>query len=148
MKLDRYELKTGRNLTSFEFVSEGKKGKVIKIIQFQKMNLPNLYNLTFGDKDFGSGEVYDQTVTDNGDTEKVLATVVAAIYAFAEKYPEAWVYATGSTETRTRLYNMGINKYFDTVKQDFDIMGEYQNEWEWYEKGKHYQAFAAHRKKQ
>jgi len=112
------------------------------------MNLPNLYNLAFGDKNVATGEVYDQTVTGNGDAEKVLATVVAAIYAFADKYPDAWIYATGNTEARTRLYRIGVNKYFDTVREDFEIMGEYQNEWEWYEKGKNYQAFAAHRKKQ
>jgi hypothetical protein len=50
MILDRYELKAGRNLTTFEFLSEGKKGKIVKVIQFQQMNLENLYNLAFGDK--------------------------------------------------------------------------------------------------
>jgi len=148
MKLDRYELKAGRSLTTFEFLSEGKKGKIIKVVQFQQMNLPNLYNLAFGDKDLVTGQVQDLAVTDNGDSEKVLATVVAAVYAFAFKYPEAWVYATGSTEARTRLYRMGINKYFDIVQEDFDIMGEDQNEWEWYKKDKDYQAFAVHRKNQ
>ncbi len=148
MKLDRYELKAGSSLTTFEFLSEGKKGKIIKIVQFQQMNLPNLYNLAFGDRDLVTGQVQDLAVTDNGDSEKVLATVVAAVYAFAFKYPEAWVYATGSTEARTRLYRMGINKYFDIVQEDFDIMGEDQNEWEWYKKGKDYQAFAVHRKNQ
>ncbi len=49
MKLDRYELKAGRNLTAFEFLSEGPKGQIIKLVQFQQMNLPNLYNLAFGD---------------------------------------------------------------------------------------------------
>jgi len=146
MKLDRYELKAGKSLTTFEFLSEGPKGKIIKVIQFQRMNLPNLYNLAFGDKNFETGEIEDKIVTDNGDAEKVLATVVAAVYAFADRYPDIWVYATGSTEARTRLYRMGINKYFDIVETDFDIMGEYQNEWEWYEKGKNYQAFAVHRK--
>lgn len=41
---------------------------------------------------------------------------------------------------------MGINKYFEIVEDDFDIMGENKNEWEWYVKGKDYQAFAVHRK--
>lgn len=148
MKLDRYELKAGQNLTTFEFLSEGGKGKIIKVVQFQRMNLPNLYNLAFGDKNPNTGELDDKIVTDNGDSEKVLATVVAAIYAFADRYPDVWVYATGSTGVRTRLYRMGINKYFDIVRADFDIMGEQQNEWEWYEKGKDYQAFAVHRKNQ
>lgn len=146
MKLNRYELKAGRNLTTFEFLSEGPKGKIIKVIQFQQMNLPNLYNLAFGDKNFDTERLDDKIVTDNDDAEKILATVVAAVYAFADRYPNAWIYATGNTEARTRLYRMGINKYFDTVEEDFDIMGEHQSEWEWYEKGKNYQAFAVRRK--
>src|SRR4051812_49268351 len=134
MKLDRYELKAGRNLTTFEFLSEGRKGKIVKVIQFQPMNLPNLYNLAFGDRNADTGELDDTIVTYNGDSEKVLATVVAAVYAFADKYPNAWIYATGSTGTRTRLYRMGINKYFEIVETDFELMDEMQNEWEWYEK--------------
>jgi hypothetical protein len=148
MKLDRYELTAGHNLTTFEFLSEGKKGKIVKVVQFQQMNLANLYNIAFGDKNAETGKLDDKVITDNGDSEKVLATVVAALYAFAGRYPDAWIYATGSTSARTRLYRMGINKYFDIVEADFEIMGEYENEWEWYEFGKDYQAFAVHRKKQ
>jgi hypothetical protein len=147
MILDRYELKAGNNLTIFEFLSEGKNGKIVKVIQFQKMNLENLYNLSFGDKNYDTGEINDKVVTDNGDSEKVLATVVAAVYAFSDKFPDAWIYATGSTATRTRLYRMGINKYFEIISQDFEIMGENKNVWEWYEFGKDYQAFAVQRKK-
>jgi hypothetical protein len=146
MRLDRYELKAGRNLTTFEFISEGKNGKIIKVVQFQQMNLDNLYNLAFGDKDIETGEIDDEAITDNGDAEKVLATVVSAVYAFSDRYPESWIYATGSTAARTRLYRMGINKYFEIVIADFDIMGESRNEWELYEFGKDYQAFAVHRK--
>ena len=76
-----------------------------------------------------------------GDSEKVLATVVAAVYAFCDKFPQAWIYATGSTSARTRLYRMGINKFYDVVEADFEIFGQTQNEWERYEKGKDYQAF-------
>ncbi len=146
MKLDRYELQAGRNLNTFEFLSEGSKGKIIKLIQFQQMNLPNLYNLAFGDINLLTGQLDDKIITDNGDSEKVLATIVASVYAFTGYYPDAWIFATGSTTTRTRLYRMGINKYFDIVDEDFDIMGEQQSEWEWYKKGKDYQAFAFHRK--
>ena len=111
------------------------------------MNIENLYNLAFGDKHINTGMLDDQIITDNGDSEKVLATVVSAIYAFADRYPECWIYATGSNAARTRLYRMGINKYFEIVIADFEIMGESRNEWEWYEYGKDYQAFAVRRKK-
>ncbi len=148
MRLDRYELKAGQNFTTFEFLSEGTRGEIYKIIQFQKMNLPNLYNLAFGDRNKDTGQFDDKVVTDNGDSEKVLATVVSAIYAFVDIYPEAWVYATGSSSSRTRLYRMGINKYFNVVKTDFVTMGEIRNEWEEYVVGREYQAFAVKRKNQ
>ena len=75
MKLDRYELKSDEHLTTFYFLSEGPKGKIEKIIQFSVVNQDNLFNLAFGDKNLETGEIDDKIVTDNGDSEKVLATV-------------------------------------------------------------------------
>ena len=89
MKLERYELKAGENLTTFEFVSEGPKGNIPKLIQFSPTNLKDLYNLAFGDKDLNSGEIDDLTISNNADSEKILATVVAAVYAFTDKNPDA-----------------------------------------------------------
>jgi len=146
MKLDHYDLRVGHDLFTFEFVSEGK-CKVIKGIDFQKMHLPNLYNLVLGDKNPDTGELDDMVVTNNGDTEKVLATVAAAVYDFTEIYPEAWISASGSTKARSRLYRMGINKYFDVAQENFDIMGKHQNgRMELYQKDKDYHAFVVHRK--
>ena len=99
MKLDRYSLKADDLLTTYEFLSEGPKGKIQKIIQFSLVNqIDNVYNLAFGDKDFLTGEINDVVVTDNGDSEKVLATVVAAVYAFCDYYPEAWIYGEHSSQ--------------------------------------------------
>ena len=50
------------------------------------------------------------TISNNGDAEKILATVVAAVYAFYDQYPTVWILLTGSTASRTRLYQMAINK--------------------------------------
>ena len=128
------------------FLSQGPKGKIQKLIQFTLVNQHNLYNLAFGDRNPETGEIDDMVITDNGDSEKVLATVVAAIYAFCDKFPHVWIYATGSTEARTRLYRIGINKYFDIVQEDFDIFGLTQSEWERFIKGGDYQAFVIQRK--
>ncbi len=146
MKLDRYELKSDNQLTFFTFLSEGQKGKIEKVVQFSLIYQNNLYNLSFGDRDYLTGQIDDKIVTDNGDSEKVLATVVAAIYAFCDKVPDAFIYATGSTAARTRLYRMGINKYYDIVKEDFKIFGQSKSEWEQYEKGKDYEAFVVQKK--
>jgi hypothetical protein len=146
MKLDRYELKSDDQLTTFDFLSEGPKGKIEKIVQFSLIYQNNLYNLAFGDRNYLTGQIDDKIVTDNGDSEKVLATVVAAVYAFCERVPDALIYATGSTASRTRLYRMGINKYYDIVKEDFKIFGQSESEWEPYKKGKDYEAFVVQKK--
>lgn len=145
--LDHYQLKAEQDFTIFEFLSEGPKGKISKVVQFQQIEETDVYNLAFGDFNTVTGELDDKIVTDNGDSEKVLATVVAAIYSFTTHYPDTWVYAIGSTDARTRLYRMGINKYFDIAKNDFNVLGEHEiSGWEWYEKGRNYKAFAVHKK--
>ena len=50
MQLDRYELKAGKSLTTFEFTSEGPNSQIPKLIQFTPTNYGDLYNLAFGDR--------------------------------------------------------------------------------------------------
>lgn len=145
MKVSKYPLKAEKSLTTFEFVSEGPKGAIRKLIQFQETNEPNLYNLAFGDKT-GETEINDLAISNNRDSEKVLATVVSAVYAFFDKYPNAFVYATGSTKARTRLYRMGITKYYDEMVEDFYLYGQISNEFIVFEVGKEYEGFLAQRK--
>ena len=119
MKSPKYLLKAESKFTRFEFISEGNKGAIQKLIEFQATSESEFYNLAFGDKDPLTGDINDLAVTNNGDTEKVLVTVVAALYVFFENYLTAFVYATGSTKTRTRLYRMGINKFTKNCKLIF-----------------------------
>lgn len=128
MKLPKYQLKADEELSVYRFVSEGRKGLISKRIQFTLINQEGIYNLAFGDEHPISGELDDLIISDNGDSEKVLATVVAAIYAFFDQYPAAWVYLSGSTASRTRLYQMAIAKYLPELAADFAIYGEYQEE--------------------
>jgi hypothetical protein len=146
MKLDRYELKAGKNLITFEFVSEGPNGRMPKLVQFTPTNYKDLHNLAFGNKHSETGQIDDLAISNIGDSERILATVVATVYAFTDKYPEIWVYATGSTKTRTRLYRMGISKYWGDAKTDFHILGKINDEWEPFAVGVDYGAFAVKRK--
>jgi hypothetical protein len=66
MKIDKYALKAGTDLTVFEFISEGTKGAIRKIILFQPTTEQNLFNLAFGDKDLLTGELNDMAVSNNG----------------------------------------------------------------------------------
>ena len=121
MQLDKYQIRSGEQLTVYEFVSIGPMGRITKIVQYMPTNYKDLYNLGFGDKNLETGELNDNIISNNGDGEKVLATVVATLYAFTDKYPQAMIYATGSTKYRTRLYRMGINKYIDQEFPHFFI---------------------------
>lgn len=94
MKVEKYQIKSESGLATFEFISEGPKGLIRKRIQFQETNDPFLYNFAFGDKNPDTGEIDDRVVSNNSDSEKVLATVVVAAYAFFDKHPNTFVYAT------------------------------------------------------
>ena len=87
------------------------------------MNIKGYYNLAFGDLDVKTREINDGVITNNGDATKVLATVVSTVYAFTGKYPEAYIFATGSSEARTRLYRMGITNNLEELKNDFYVYG-------------------------
>jgi hypothetical protein len=146
MNLSKYRLKAEADLTVFEFVSEGPKGNIQKLIVFTETNLKDFYNLAFGDKDEETGKINDKIVTNNNDTEKVLATIVSAIFAFTDRYPEAWVYATGSTASRTRLYRMGINKYLKEVEKELHIFCELGDDWLPFESERDFEGYAVKRK--
>lgn len=146
MKLDKYQLKAGQELLSYEFISEGPNGLIRKRIQFTLVNRDHVFNLAFGDKDPVSVEINDLVISNNGDSEKVLATVIAAVYAFCDRHPGAWIYASGSTRARTRLYKMGITRFYEEIKGDFDIFGQIGEDWEPFENGRDYIAFIAQRK--
>ena len=146
MNLDRYQLKAENSLMIFEFISEGPKGKITKIVQYSETNLKGFYNLGFGDKDHLSGDINDSVITNNEDSQKVLATVASTVYAFTDKYPDSWIYATGLTKARTRLYRMGITNNLIDIKKDFHIFGLSSEKWEKFKKDKEYDAFLVKRK--
>ncbi|GAA3962760.1 DUF6934 family protein [Hymenobacter antarcticus] len=146
MHVDKYQLKSEEELTRFEFISEGPKGAIRKLIEFQNTTVPEVYNLAFGDKHFVTGAIDDLTVSDNGDTKKVLATVVAAVYAFLESHSTAFVYAQGSTKARTRFYRMGINRFYEGMQRDFYLYGRIGDDFVDFEPGTAYEGFLAQRK--
>jgi hypothetical protein len=145
MLFPRYELEAEESLEVFEFISAGDKGKIVKIVQFLHIS-DNLYNLGFGDKNLETGEISDIIVSNNGDSRKVLATVAASVYAFTGKYPNAFVFATGSTKARTRLYRIGISNNLDEILQNFEVFGLMNGKLKNFRKGENYQGFFVKRK--
>jgi hypothetical protein len=116
-------IKVSDDYSIFEFISRGKQGDINKRIEFMPTDTPNYYNLAFGDVD-ESGEINDYSISNNGDRNMILATVAYAVEIYLDKHPERWVYFSGSTEERTRLYRMAIGLNFDELKVKFDIYAE------------------------
>ncbi|HEY4151452.1 MAG TPA: hypothetical protein VGM41_21080 [Chitinophagaceae bacterium] len=148
MNLERYEYSKKQTFKDYFFYSEGPKGRIKKAVRFVFYPAKGVpcYNVRFGDWDEENNCINDQSVTNNGDTEKVLATVGAVIMDFTAIFNEALVYATGSTQARTRRYQMGINKMWDEIEEIFDVYGQIGIFWELFRKNINYDAFIVKRK--
>ena len=149
MDQPKYLYKSEAFLKIYEFVSIGPKGHVKKMIEYTETGTENVFNLAFGDYNEELKSIDDTSITNNGDSLKVLATVASTVYAFTEKYPNAWIFASGSTNVRTRLYRMGITNNLEEIKTDFDVYGLTLNTniWEAFITGEDYEAFLITKKK-
>jgi hypothetical protein len=123
MRYESYQLEIADSLMTFEFISEGSKGFIKKRIQYEQTGRDNFYNLAFGDVDIDTDEINDEVITDNKDTLKVLATVAKTVNTFLHKYPNARIYAKGSTPSRTRLYRIGISNNLEEISENYKVYG-------------------------
>ena len=132
----------------FEFESDGPRGKIKKGITYTLQNEGGFvhYNLGFGDLDEYTGEVNDLSISNNGDRDKILATVAATVLKFTENVPDALVYAEGSTPVRTRLYQMGIASNLEDINCFLQVYGLVEGKWYVFEKNVNYEAFIVLRK--
>lgn len=119
MELPKYQISTNEDQTVFKFVSDGPNGKITKIVLYQPMNEPDLYNLAL----------------------VILATITETVYAFLYSRPTYTIHFKGSDSVRTRLYQMAISNYFDKLSEDFEIQGKLKNELLRFKKGVNFDAF-------
>lgn len=146
MNLPHYDYLTN-DFQEYQFDSVGPKGNIKKIVRFQRVqDEPVIYNLAFGDQNLKTGMVDDSIKSNNEDRDIVLATVVNTINDFCDHYGNHFIYATGSTTVRTRLYQMGINRLLDEINKDFDIYGTIGDSVHLFEKNINYEAFLVKRK--
>jgi hypothetical protein len=132
----------------FEFYSEGPNGRIKKVINFRLENADGKYyfSLTFGDWNENINKIDDMVVTDNKDMKKVLATVGKSVLHITEQYPDLFVHARGSTDSRTRLYQMCITIFWEDIDPFLHVFGYINNQWEKFRKNVNYEAFLVIRK--
>jgi hypothetical protein len=148
MNLERYEYSKKGTYKDYIFYSEGHKGCIKKAVHFAFIPIKGAlcYNLSFGDWNEENNSIDDKSVTNNGDAEKVLATVAAIVVDFTARFNEAMIIATGSTLARTRRYQIGINKMWNEIEEIFDVYGQAGELWEPFQKNINYLAFGVKRK--
>jgi hypothetical protein len=147
MLLDQYHgVFTSSDFQTFEFISTGPRGNITKVVRYSELDLKDYFNLGFGDKNLQTGFICDLTVSDNKDSLKVLATIASTVYAFTENYPNASILASGSTQARTRLYQIGITNHLEAIQKDFVILGLIDEDWEPFCKGTNYNMFLIRKK--
>ena len=85
MNMEKYLFVSKNNHQVFTFNSCGPKRTIKKVVSFSKIKVwnENIYNLSFGDWDEINQEICDKIISNNGDREKVLATVALTVLEFS-----------------------------------------------------------------
>jgi hypothetical protein len=113
-------LHTEEGYSTFDFFSIGQKGVILKRIDIFPAGFEGVYILFLGDVDIDN-RMDCWNISDNGDRDKVLSTVIHVIDKYLEKYPDRKISFTGSTKERTRLYRMLIGSNYDALSEKFEI---------------------------
>lgn len=124
----------------FKFQSVGKRGIVDKAIELAPM-APDIYNLALLNFDPVTQDYVDDSITDNGDMPEVLATVMAVVLDHLSQFPRSRIIIAGNSHSRTRLYQIAINKISDDVKHQLTILGYRRSEWQTLEPNQSYESF-------
>jgi hypothetical protein len=115
-------LETSSNFQVFDFESSGKatlrKRAVFNLIDEDEQ----LYNLALCTVLEDGTQDYD-TESKNGDMDTVLETVAYIAGLYSNKFQERKIYFRGSTASRSRKYQMGVNKYLKILLKTFTIEG-------------------------
>ena len=124
----------------FSFLSIGKNGIILKMVEIAEIQ-EGVYNLGFGDYNFTTESVDDKANSNNGDIEKVLATIFGIMIDFLNKNPSKTIFFAGSTPFRTQLYQRIVNTYFDEFSSILEIQGNRNGKYEPFQKNREYESF-------
>lgn len=124
MKQQPYEINSTEDLSTYVFVSSGRRGDIFKVVQFTHLLIeasPNRYNIALGD--WVQDKVDAENITNNGDIKKVMMTVGAIILYYTNHFPEREIFVSGSTRERSRLYQMLVSNNLKEIEVNFKVYG-------------------------
>jgi hypothetical protein len=146
LNFEQYELKAEATFTVFEFLSEGPKGKIPKLVQYSETNIKDIFNLGFGDKDTLSDEIDDTVISNNDDSRKVLATVAATVYAFTEAHRRPGYMQREAREPEPGFTELEYPLISRKIVIDFEVYGLKNGEWVTFTPNADFDAFLLRRK--
>jgi hypothetical protein len=146
MKLETYDILSERVKVMYEFISEGPRGRIMKVVEYSKFDEAGLYNLGLADANELTHSMNYTTISNNGDTRKVLTTIISTLFPFTDRFPEAKIYFEGNTPARTRLYRMAISNSINWLSENFYVFGLNDNKWQKFKIKVDYEAFLITRK--
>ncbi|RTQ46091.1 hypothetical protein EJV47_23365 [Hymenobacter gummosus] len=111
----------GADARRYTFTSVGPR-PVDKLVLYSETDIPDVFNLALADVE-ADGSLSYTSVRNNGDLERILATVAQTLPLFFAQYPTALVAFSGSTPSRTRLYQIVLAREVQAVSDDFVISG-------------------------
>jgi hypothetical protein len=128
MKYEYYDsVHIADDMSSFDFVSTGRNGDIPKRIIFMPTEMDEVYILAFGSIT-DTGEIDDYSISNNGDRNKILATIATAVDLYTRRHPSRMVYFRGSTQERTRLYRMAVGINLEELSSTFEIYAEIEKQ--------------------
>lgn len=141
-KPQAYAVKTTDDRLIFQFNSVSVEKRIKKVVLYQKYSdFPLIFEMMMGDM-LDDDETIDFLVeSNNGDRDEVLFTVFQTIAMVLDEYSGSKVLFYGSTQTRTRLYQILIAKYFEQANDVYVIKGIRNKTEENFVKNTNYDAF-------
>jgi hypothetical protein len=147
MNNDRYDnVEIASNFRFFTFVSQGRHGALTKIVTFSEfIRIQNTFNLSLGTL-LPNGKIDYDTITNNGDRNKILTTVALIIGIFIQQHRGISVYVAGSDKRRTLLYQRAIAYGYEELIELFNIYGDFsleseESKFEPFDNSKNYSGF-------
>lgn len=146
MNYPNYLFHSNLSSTEFFFESIGSKGIINKVVAFQQTSVATIYNLGLADYDPTTGEIDDTIITDNGDMEKILATIFQIVLYYLSINPNHIVYFSGNSPSRTRLYRIAINHSLNELTVLVDVLGVINSQPEPFTANRAYDGFLIRKK--
>ncbi|MCF2520551.1 DUF6934 family protein [Dyadobacter sp. CY351] len=144
MKHNYYPYLASEDYLSFTFSSISQKHIVRKKAEFLLIS-EDVCNFAFGDLT-ENNEIDDRAVTDNKDTNMVLATVIRILLEFLDTHKNKAVYFQGSTPSRTRMYQIILRKEKPNWETSLIVYGIFDGEIMPYETDFKFDAFIVKQK--